>query len=144
MPNFNTVFSGAIILEEGSAAADPTIVFGTCMLGSTFGKIEQAQVRRTADQELLKTCSGNLLALLLKNPRAELTMTTLFTSAVTAPGLGAAITIPLAGLQGHVLDATPKWSDDGARLLDITATGWDSLQNASAYQLVGGTTWEGV
>ena len=110
------------------------IISGTCMLGDTFGEIESASVKRTADKEEIENCIGNLRALFLRKPRFELKLETLFANGVDAPGLLDKIAIPLIGVYGRVLDIEVKWTKGKSRMLSIDATSWDSLEDATAYK----------
>jgi hypothetical protein len=109
------------------------IVFGTCMLGDTFGSVESASVKRGADTEEIMKCGGALLAYIMKNPFFELTLKVLFTSDVTPPELGQLIEFPLAGISGRIIPSIDiEWEKDGQRMMSITAKSWDSLNNEGA------------
>lgn len=114
---------------------DNTIAFGTCMLGAVFGQVKSASLKRAADRDLLNNCHGNLRAAILKNARFELTMKTIFDLDVTPPGIGDTITLPYVagGLIARIMDISIDWSEDGERELNIDASRWDSLGNASIY-----------
>lgn len=127
--SFSTTF-GSDTLVIG----DNTLVMGTCMLGNAFGKIKSAEVTRTADKEEIENCGGNLRAVVLKKLRFEMSLETVFDTSVTAPGVGDAITLPLAGVTGTVLQAKVKWEEGKERGLSITATYWDALANAPVYR----------
>lgn len=116
---------------------DNSIVFGTCMLGSTFGQVKSATLKRTADKDLLNNCKGNLRAAILKNARFELTLKTVFDDSVDPPGLGDEITLPLVGLTARVMEVPIEWTEGGERMLSIDATRWDSLGDASIYTVSG-------
>lgn len=118
----------------------PDLVLGTCMLGSTYGEIMNAEVKRTADRELLEDCNGDLLAAIYRNPRFELTLETLLNASVTIPGIGDAITIPILGSSGRVDDATVKWANKTHRKLSVTATAFDSLAGATTLYSWNATT----
>jgi len=115
-------------------------------LGNAFGEAKSANVKRTADKEEFLKNAGSLRACVLKNPRFELSLETLFDDSVDAPGLGERIAFPLVGVVGRILDVEPKWDQSGARMLSITATSWDSLGNSGAgsAQAFDGETWSGV
>jgi hypothetical protein len=115
------------------------LIFGTCMLGSAFGQIKTASLKRTADRELIANCHGNLRAVLLKNPRFELVLKTVFDSTVTAPGLMEEITLPLVAVTARIMDVSVEWDENGERMLSIEASHWDALAAASAYTNTAGT-----
>ena len=114
---------------------DNTIAFGTCMLGTAFGQVKSATLKRTADRDLLNNCMGNLRAAILKNARFELTLKTVFDLEIDPPGLGDLITLPLvgAGISARVMDVQVDWSEGGERELSIDASRWDSLGNGTLY-----------
>lgn len=109
------------------------IVFGTAQIGQDFGKVKSATLDRTADNQDIPNGIGGLRAALLTNPRSEFTLETLFETDVNAPGLGELIVFPLLAddlgnpVCGAITKVTPKWDENGARMLSITATNWDSL-----------------
>ncbi|NBW10992.1 MAG: hypothetical protein EBR82_23475 [Caulobacteraceae bacterium] len=111
------------------------------MLGDNFGQVESATVKRTADKESIENCAGNLKAFLLKNPRFEVNLETIYDSSVTAPELMDSITVPLVGVIARVLDVTVKWAKGKERMLSIEATSWDALASATAYTLTTGGVW---
>lgn len=118
---------------------DDVLVLGTCMLGDDFGEVKNAAVKRAADQSAIANCKMGLKAMLLKNPRFELTMKTRFDSDITAPGLGEPITLPMPALVARILDVSVEWDEDGVRMLSITATHWDSMPTAKLYHWTGST-----
>jgi hypothetical protein len=119
----NTTYETEIVIAD-----DPeNIIFGTCMLGETYGSVESASVKRTGDREEIKKCGNKLLAIILSNLRFELTLKTLFTDDATEPDLGGSIVFPLAGIEGRILDITVDWEQAGQRMLSIEATSFDSL-----------------
>lgn len=138
----NTLYPGHIVIAD----SPENIIFGTCEIANSFGEVKSADVKRTADQEMLNNAKGSLRACVLKNPRFELSLETLFTDDITAPGIGEAIGFPLVGVIGRILDVTPKWSDAGGRTLSITATSWDSLgaSGSGAASCYNGSTWTAV
>lgn len=116
--------------------AGQEIVNGTAMLGNDFGTIKSATVKRQADKEDLKNGAGNLRAVVMMNPNFELTLDTAFEASVAAPAMGAAITLPLAGVVGRVMPgAEVKWEQGKERGLSFTVSSWDSLEGASLYQV---------
>lgn len=114
-------------------ALPDNIVFGTAQIGQDFGKVKSATLDRTGDTQDIMNGIGGLRAALITNPRSEFTLETLFETDVDAPGLGELIVFPLLDddlgnpVCGTILKVTPKWDENGARSLSITATNWDSL-----------------
>lgn len=107
---------------------DPTnAVFGTCMLGDTFGSVESASVNRESDLEEIKACGNKLKFAILSNHRFQITLKTLFFADVAAPGQGESINFPIAGVMGRILKSSVEWEKGGQRMLSIEATSWDSL-----------------
>ncbi len=124
-----TKIPGEIIIAD-----DPdNIIFGTCMLGSTYGSVESASVKRGADMEEIKKCGGKLLAVIMKNATFELTMKCIFTDEVDPPGLGDLIQFPLAGIKGRVVPTVDvEWEKEGQRMISINCKSWDVLSGEGA------------
>ena len=121
--SLETKVPGYIVIAD-----DPqNIEFATCQLGNEFGSVESASVKRTADIEELEKCGGNLLAVVMKKLRFEMTLKTLFTSDVTAPGLGEKINFPLAGITGRVMGVDVDWEKSGQKMLSIEVSSFDSF-----------------
>lgn len=122
-------------------ADDPAnIIFGTCMIGTSYGQVESATVKRAGDVEELKACGNKLLAAIISNTHFELTLKTLFTADVTPPGLAELIDFPLAGVTGRILPPIDiEWEKAGQRMLSITAKSWDCLSEDG----VGAATYAG-
>lgn len=119
-----TRYPGEIIIAENPE----NIIFGTCMLGDTYGSVESAGVVREADVTEIEKCGGNLLALVMSKPRFELSLDVLFTADKAAPDLAELITFPLAGIKGRILPPIEiKWEKKGQRMLTIKATSWDAF-----------------
>jgi hypothetical protein len=130
-------YPGYLVIAE-----DPqNIMFGTVQVGDDFGQAKSATVKRTADKEELVANSGNLRAVILKNPRFELDLETLFTLDVEPPGIGERIMFPLVDVIGHILDVEVQWEDSKGRGLKITATSWDVFGGNATAQHYDGTTW---
>jgi hypothetical protein len=109
------------------------IVFGTCMLGDEFGKVKSCGLKRNADQEVIKKANTQgILAIILTNPKFELSLDTQFTADTEPPGIGDPIDFPLAGVTGRVLDIDVKWEENGHRGMTISATSWDTLGSDGA------------
>jgi hypothetical protein len=121
--SLTTTFPDHIVIAD----SPENIVFGTCMLGETFGSVESASIKRASDLEELKGCGNKLFAAILSNPRFEMTLKTLFTTGATEPVLGGTIDFPIGGIKGRILDWSVDWEKAGQRMLNITATSWDHL-----------------
>lgn len=112
------------------------VVIGTAMLGNDFGTVKSTSVKRAADKEELENGAGNLRAVLLKKPGFEMTLEVAFDATVTAPGLMERIALPLVGVVGRVMPGVEvKWEAGKERGLSIPVSSWDSLENASAFQV---------
>lgn len=120
------------------------IEFGSCKVGNDFGEVKSASVKRTADKEELSNCNGSILAAILRNPRFELSLKTLFTLDVSPPGLAERIAFPLVGVVGHILDVSVEWEDAGGRMMSIEATRWDSIGGDPAAKYFDGAGWASI
>jgi hypothetical protein len=118
---FGTNIPGHILI------GDDDIVFGTVMLGNTFGEIIKCDLDRTANEIEIEKANGGLRALILANPHFMLDLETQFSSNVTAPALGDPVTFPLAGVIGRITGIKPGWEAKGSRKLSIKAGHWDSM-----------------
>lgn len=108
------------------------IVFGTAMIGDTYGSVISANIKRDGQLEEI-TSYGNLLAAIIANPSFELTLNTVLTADVAIPGMGELIDFPLAGITGRIMPGIEvAWEELGHRGLSITAKSWDSLNNDGA------------
>lgn len=97
------------------------------MIGDVYGPVVSASVKRDGQLEEI-TKWGSLLAAIINNPNFEMTLNTVFLSAVDPPGLGELIDFPLANIQGRILPGIEiSWEEQGHRGLSITAKSWDSL-----------------
>lgn len=135
-----TQYPGYISIAE----SPENIEFGTCKIGNDFGEVKSASVKRTADKEELGNCNGALLAAILKNPRFELSLKTLFTLDVSPPGIGERIAFPLVGVTGHILDVSVEWEESGGRMLSIEATRWDSIGGNPQAKYFDGSEWTAI
>lgn len=116
------------------------VVWGTAMLGTEFGTIKRAMVRRTGDREMLMNQKGELKLLLIKNPGFELILEVAFHKDVEAPGLLETLSLPLVGVQGHVMEGvTVAWELGDERGMTIPVNAWDVMQDARAYRLLPGS-----
>lgn len=142
--SLSSIYPGPIQISGNSA----NIVFGTVQvataLGAAFGNVISATLKRTADQELFNKENGSLLACILRNPRFEFSVRCNFSANITPPGLAEAITFPLAGVIGRIMDVTPEWSEAGNRQLSIEATAWDSMASPQAWYLNDAGNWVAV
>lgn len=119
--SFNTNIPGHILL------GDEDVVFGTCVLGKTFGEITKCDLDRSGAEIEIENGVGGLLALIIANPAFKLDLETVFTDDITPPEIGQSITFPLAGVVGRILSVKPGWSNKGSRTLSIKAAHWDSM-----------------
>lgn len=104
---------------------------GSHYTAKSFGHVKDTTLSRTADQEEVEDCDGDLLALLLRNPRYELTMSIRVKSTITLQELGSRILFPVATIYGNLLNWALKWQSRGMKMLDITATHFDSLGSSA-------------
>ncbi len=119
---FSTNIPGHILI------GDEAVIFGTAALGDTYGEITSFNLTRTADLEEIENAVGGLKAAILRKPRFEMEIETIFDSTVTLPELGGAITLPLVGLVARITgDIQIGWTNTGARSLSFTASHWDSM-----------------
>lgn len=138
--SFTTRYPGQIIIAE----SPEDIVFGTVMLGDTYGRVISASVVRDADIEEL-IAAGSIYACLLSNPNFQFKFKTAFSDDVTPPSLAELITFPFAGIQGRILPPiTVDWEEKGHRGLSIEAKSWDKFSatnqgGGSAYTFDGST-----
>lgn len=131
--SFTTRYPGEIVIAQSAQ----NIVFGTVMLGDVFGKVESASVTREADIAEVEGAGGNLLAVILRNPKFSFKFKVLFSADVTAPGLADVISFPFAGISGRVMPPiTVEWEKAAHRMLSIEATSWDSFGGTGAGNLV--------
>ena len=112
------------------------LIFGTCVLGDTFGTIEDANEQLLADLELIQDCCGGTDTALLKNPRYELDLTVTLDSTATPPELGASISFPTAGITGQITQRGRTWSQGGVAKMTIKAFHWKSLGNSPSVEEV--------
>lgn len=123
------------------------MVFGTAMLGRTYGEVISASVAREADLEEI-IAAGSILAAVLTNPKFTFKFKVMFRANVTPPGLAELITFPLANISGRILPPiTIDWEEKGHRQLSIEATSWDGFSASSgggtAYRF-NGTTYNSI
>ena len=131
--SLNTTYPENYIIISDNPA---NIVFGTCTLGDEFGKVKSCGLKRNSDQDIIKKANNQgILAIVLTNPKFELTLDTQFTSEIEPPGIGDEIEFPLAGVVGRILEIDVKWEENGQRGMTITATSWDTLGNNGAGDL---------
>lgn len=126
--SFTTRYAGQIIIAESPA----DIVFGTVMLGDTYGQVISASVVRDADIEELQA-AGSVYAVLMNNPNFQFKFKTSFRNDVDPPSLAELITFPFAGISGRVLPPiTVDWEEKGHRGLSIEAKSWDKFAAVNA------------
>lgn len=126
--SFSTTYNAKEVLVLNEAE---TIVWGTCMLGTTYGEIISCSVSREFNTQEIMNCVGGLAAFIMNNPRFEMTIEARMDSDVTAPGPGDQILFPIPAVYGRVMPGvTINWEQNGARRLSIPATFWDELSGA--------------
>lgn len=103
------------------------LLFGTCQLGSTWGTIEDADEKLTADLEEIMDCCGGTQAVLLKNEKYELDITVTLAADAVLPELGDDIAFPTAGITGQITERGRKWSQGGVVKMSVKAFHWKSL-----------------
>lgn len=118
---FGTNIPGHVLI------GDDDVVFGTVMLGSTYGEIIKCDLERSANEIEIEKSNGALRALILANPHLMLDLETVFSADITAPSLGQPVTFPLAGVIGRITSIKPGWEAKGSRKLSIKAGHWDSM-----------------
>lgn len=130
--SLNTRYPGEIVI----ANTPSNLIFGTVMLGDTYGQVVSAGVTREADvEELMRP--GGLLGVILRNPKFKLKLKTLFAADTVPPSLAELVTFPLAGIQGRVMPPIQiDWEEKGHRMLSIEVTSWDGF---SATNMGGGS-----
>jgi hypothetical protein len=111
-------------------------IIGTAMLGTEFGTVKNAGVKRNAAREELLNGAGNLRAIIHTNPNFEMTLEVAFEKHVTPPAIGERITLPHVGVVGRVMEGVEiKWEQGKERGLSIPVSHWDSLgDDAPFYQ----------
>lgn len=134
--SFSTTYAANEILV---LSENDQIVWGTCMLGETYGTIKDCEVGREWDTEEIENCVGGLLAFIWKKPRFTMTINTRFDLDVTAPGAGDQILFPIPAVYGRVIKPAISWEQGGVRGLSIEATFWDELANAPLNKWTGST-----
>jgi hypothetical protein len=104
-----------------------SINFGTCELGTVFGQVESASLKRVVEELGIPDCFGGFQSYLLMNPGYEFELTAIFPSTATLPVEGDPIAFPLAGVIGNIITWSLAWEQKGQRKLQITAKQWDSI-----------------
>jgi hypothetical protein len=104
-----------------------SISFGTCELGTTFGQVESASLKRVVEELGIPDCFGGFQAYLLMNPGYEFELTAIFPATSTLPVEGDPITFPGAAVIGNIITWSLAWEQKGQRKLQITAKQWDSI-----------------
>ncbi len=112
-----------------TAIGNQNVIFGTCVLGDTFGTIEDANEQLLADLELIMDCCGSTDTALLKNKRYELDLTITLDSTAPLPDLGDSISFPTAGITGQITQRGRTWNQNGVCKMTIKAFHWMSLGN---------------
>jgi len=122
---FTTRYDGQIFIADNPE----DLVFGTAMLGDTYGEVISASIIREADvQEII--AAGSLKAAILQNPKFQFEFEVMFRDSIEAPGFAELIEFPLAGISGRVMPPISiKWAEGQHRTLAIKVTSWDHMIN---------------
>lgn len=137
--SFSTTYAATEILVLSD---NDQIVWGTCMLGETYGEIASCEVGREWDTEEIKNCVGGLAAFIWKNPHFTMTLNTRFDADITAPGAGDKIAFPIPSVTGRIIKPAISWESEGTRGLSIEAGYWDALDSAALNKWSGQTMTE--
>lgn len=129
--------------EQIVIADDPSnMVFGTVMLGTTYGEVISCKLAREGDINKVKA-AGSLLAVIISDPYFSLELECMFRDDITPPGLAEAVDFPLAGITGRVIPPIGiSWGENDHRKLTIKVESWDAFGNegsGSAYTFDGTT-----
>lgn len=125
--SLTTRYAGQIIIAENPS----DVVFGTVMLGNSWGQVISANLVREADVEEV-IAAGSLLAVIQQNPKFEFSFETMFRAQDTAPGLAQKISFPFAGIDGRIMPPiTVNWEQAQHRGLQINATSWDPFSGTN-------------
>jgi hypothetical protein len=127
---FGTLLNAQPVIH-GVAADITDLIYGTVQFGTTWGQVKKGTIKRTGDVDVLSNNRGGLRAALLRNPRSEVTIDVVWQISQAGPTLGGTITIPVLATQGMVVDMSGEWEENGYRGLTITATAWDTLNDAT-------------
>lgn len=122
---------------------DTEVIFGTAMLGSQFGIVKRAIIKRLGERELIVNSAGELKLILIKTPGYELILDCAFDRSVVAPGMGESLSLPFVGVTGHVMDgASIAWDNGSERGISIPVSSWDSFSSAAVAYRLSPTTGE--
>jgi hypothetical protein len=116
---------------------DDVIVWGTVMLGDTYGTISQMTMSREWDSDEIKNGVGGLAGFISRNPKFQMNVTSRMDSDITAPGHLDRIVFPLISVTGRIITPEIKWENEGARELTLACTFWDALNLAPLYKWTG-------
>ena len=129
--NFSSTF-GDLNLVHGQEDA----VIGTAMLGSDFGTIKTARLKRSGEVIELDDGGGGLRSIVITKPGVELELECAFDRSVSAPRHLAIITLPILGIRGRVMPGTEvAWEAGKERGLKINVSQWDSLIFSTAWRV---------
>ncbi len=118
------------------AIGNQNLLFGTCMLGQTWGQIEGADEKLVADLEEIKDCCGANQTVLLMNERYELDLTVILASTALLPELGDDISFPTGGITGQITERGRTWEAGGCVKMKVKAFHWKSLGNNPAVTVI--------
>ncbi len=115
-----------------SGAGTINIVYGTCLVGQTWGVVRSSNCKDTCDEQLFTDCRENTREVLLKNERVELTMQFEYDPELGIPSRGDDISFPepFEGLTGQVTEIGVTYDRGDKVLVEITAKHWKSLGNS--------------
>ncbi len=98
------------------------LIYGTMQMGTTWGVIKTARLKRTGDLSTLPDGKGATRAALLANPRTEASIEVIWEATQAGPSLGALVTIPHVSATGMVIDMEGAWEENGYRGLTLMIT----------------------
>ncbi len=107
---------------------DRAIVWGTCMLGDTFGQITGCDITETGDMDVILDALGAARSVMFLNPGFEVEIEALFDIAVDPPKTGDTFLMPYIDLLGTVVPGTAVgYKDKASRTLKFKVHRWNSL-----------------
>ncbi len=131
MMNFSTAFGDRLLIHGQEDA-----VIGTAMLGSEFGTIKSARLKRSGEVIELDDGGGGLRSIVILHPGVEMELECAFDRTITAPRHLDIITLPIIGIRGRVMPGVEvMWEAGKERGLKIPVSQWDSLRFSTAYRV---------
>lgn len=105
-----------------------SIVWGTCMLGDTFGQVTGCDLTESGDMEVILNALGAARAVMFTNPGFEVELECVFDVDVIPPKTGDVMLMPYLNLQGVVVPGkTISYKDKASRTLKFKLHRWNSL-----------------